>query len=99
MRYAWTCRCCGKQYDTFPLDFASEAPDYWYGLPPEQRGARAVLTPDFCTIDGEHRFIRGCLELPIVRLDRKLVFGVLRVAVVLRQAATSSSRSSTLMAR
>ena len=76
MRYAWTCSCCGKQYDTLPLDFASQAPDYWYRLPEEQRGARAVLTPDFCTMDGEHHFIRGCLEIPIVRLDRKLVFGV-----------------------
>ena len=76
MRYAWTCYCCGKQYDTLPLDFASPAPDYWHGLPPEEREARAILTPDFCTIDGEHHFIRGCLEVPIHGMQEKLVFGV-----------------------
>jgi hypothetical protein len=75
LQYAWTCSCCGKQYSTLPLDFGAEAPDYWYGIPPEERDARSVLTPDFCTIDSEHHFIRGCLELPIIGMDEKLVFG------------------------
>jgi hypothetical protein len=76
MQYAWTCFCCGKQYDTLPLDFAAEAPAYWYELPAQERATRAVLTPDFCTIDDEHHFIRGCLELPIIGSDEKLVFGM-----------------------
>jgi len=75
LQYAWTCACCGKQYSTLPLDFGADAPDYWYGLPPDERDVRATLTPDLCTIDGEHRFIRGCLELPILGTREKLVFG------------------------
>ena len=76
MQYAWTCSCCGKQYDTLPLDFAADAPEYWYDIPTDERDARAVLTPDFCTVDREHHFIRGCLELPIIGVEEKLVFGV-----------------------
>ena len=76
MQYAWTCSCCGKQFDTLPLDFAAEAPEYWYGIPADERDRRAVLTPDFCTLDGEHHFIRGCLELPIIGAQETLVFGV-----------------------
>jgi hypothetical protein len=76
MQYVWTCSCCGKQYDTLPLDFAAHAPEYWYDIPVDERAARAVLTPDFCTLDGEHHFIRGCLELPIIGMDERLVFGV-----------------------
>ena len=76
MQYAWTCSCCGKQYSTLPLDFGAKAPDYWFGIAPEERDARAVLTPDLCTIDGEYHFIRGCLEVPIIGTDENFVFGV-----------------------
>ena len=76
MQYAWTCACCGKQFSTLPLDFGAVAPDYWYGLPPEEREVRAILTADFCTIDSEHHFTRGCLEVPILGMNEKLVFGV-----------------------
>jgi hypothetical protein len=73
-QYAWTCSCCGKQYSTLPLDFGGDAPAYWYGIPREKRYARAVLTPDFCTVDGEDHFIRGCLGLPI-STEERFVFG------------------------
>lgn len=76
MHYAWTCACCGKQYSTLPLDFAAQAPDYWFGLPQDERGQRAVLTADFCTIDHDHHFIRACLELPILGTEKRFVFGV-----------------------
>jgi hypothetical protein len=76
MQHAWTCSCCGKQYDTLPLDFAADAPEYWYDIPAGEREKRAVLTADFCTVDSEHHFVRGCLDLPITGSEEKLVFGV-----------------------
>jgi hypothetical protein len=76
MQYAWTCSCCRKQYSTLPLNFAAQAPDYWFQIAPQEREARASLTADFCTIDGEHHFVRGCLEVPIVSTAEKFVFGV-----------------------
>src|SRR5215212_1219961 len=89
MQYAWTCSCCGKQYDTLPLDFAADAPEYWYAIPEDERERRAVLTPDFCTLDHEHHFIRGCLELPILNSEEKLVFGAW---VSLSQASMSQAQ-------
>ena len=76
MQYAWTCRCCGRQFDTLPLDFAAPAPDYWFEIPEAERERRALLNADFCTIDGEYHFIRGCLEIPIIGMDEVFVWGV-----------------------
>lgn len=74
LRYAWTCRCCGRQFQTLPLDFACEAPTYWNQLSPEER-KRAFLSSDICTI-GEDRFIRGCLEIPVTGRAERFVWGV-----------------------
>jgi hypothetical protein len=42
MDYAWTCRCCGKQHNTLPLDIAFKAPDYWLQIPEAERGQRGM---------------------------------------------------------
>ena len=76
MRYAWTCHCCGKAFDTLPLDYAAEAPAHWFGLPEQERQARAVLSEDVCTVDGRDHFVRACLEIPVRGLDRPFVWGV-----------------------
>jgi hypothetical protein len=74
MRYSWTCSCCGKQFDTLPLDWAFDAPAYWRSIPESERPTRGTLSSDFCTAD-EHFFIRGCLEIPLVGTAEKLVWG------------------------
>lgn len=74
MQYAWTCRCCGKQYDTLPLDYGTSAPALWFGLSESDREARAVLTADYCRID-EHQFLRGCIEVPVHGLNDVFVWG------------------------
>jgi hypothetical protein len=75
MDYTWTCRCCGKQFDTLPLDFACQAPDRWLGLPENERAQRGRLDSDLCKI-GEDLFVRGCLEVPIIGRDEVFVWGV-----------------------
>ncbi len=72
--YAWTCRCCGRQYGTLPLDFAFDAPIYWRQLSEEER-KEAFLSSDVCVI-GEDRFIRGCLEIPLQGRGDRFVWGV-----------------------
>ena len=72
--YAWTCRCCGRQSRTLPLDFACDAPSYWTQLSEEER-RHAFLGADICTI-GEDRFIRGCLEIPVIGRPERFVWGV-----------------------
>jgi hypothetical protein len=75
MQYAWTCACCGKQFDTLPIDWAFDAPSYWNDIPEAERAARGKLSPDFCVAD-EHYFIRGCLKVPITDFDGQVVWGV-----------------------
>jgi hypothetical protein len=75
MQYAWTCRCCGKQYDTLPISYGTEAPAQWFSLPVSEREVRAVLTADFCRIDDKDLFVRGCVEIPVKGLNETFVWG------------------------
>src|SRR5262245_8683176 len=93
MQYAWTCSCCGKQFDTLPLDWAFEAPAYWNDIPEAERAERGKLSSDFCVAD-EHLFIRGCLQVPIIGFDDKLVWGVW-----VSQSAASFRRAQELFDR
>ncbi|MGO8913932.1 MAG: DUF2199 domain-containing protein [Bradyrhizobium sp.] len=76
MDHAWTCSCCGRQFNTLPLDFACEAPDHWFHVPELERRHRGKLDSDFCIIDDKNIFVRGCLEIPIVGRDDKFIWGV-----------------------
>jgi hypothetical protein len=58
------CSVCGKEHPGPPLVYDTDAPAYWYGLPPEEREERAELTSDQRVIDGSHFFLRGNLESP-----------------------------------
>jgi hypothetical protein len=74
MDWAWTCRCCGKQFNTMPLDYACPVPGPWSDASDAERAAGRIDS-DLCRL-GEHRFIRGCLEIPIIGTEENLVFGV-----------------------
>jgi hypothetical protein len=76
MDYVWTCGCCGKQFNTLPLDFSSRAPDQWFTIPEAERDSRGKLDSDICVIDGKDIFVRGCLEIPIIGRDDKFIWGV-----------------------
>lgn len=76
MQYDWTCGCCGKRFDTLPLDYAFNSPDHWHGLPEAERAKRGYCTADFCEIDGEDFFIRGCVRVPIIESVEMFMWGV-----------------------
>jgi hypothetical protein len=76
MQHAWTCRCCGRQFNALPLDFACIAPDHWFQIPESKREHRGKLDSDTCVIDGKDIFIRGCLEIPIVGQNDCFICGV-----------------------
>ena len=68
----YTCAGCGEVHEGLP-DVGFEAPDLYASLTDEQRGARATLSADFCTVD-EHHFERdpgreGELDRRRVRTD------------------------------
>lgn len=76
MIHAWTCRCCGKQFDTLPLDFACDAPHHWNQIAKSEREHRGKIDSDVCIIDQKDIFVRGCIEIPILGLNENFIWGV-----------------------
>jgi len=76
MNHVWTCGCCGRQFNTLPLDFACRGPDHWFQIPEPERQHRGTLDTDVCVIDGKDIFVRGCLEIPIIGQDDCFIWGV-----------------------
>ena len=76
MDHVWTCRCCGKQYQTLPMSYAPEAPGPWLSIPEAERSDRGKLNSDACVIEGKHFFIRGCLEIPVAGRQDYFIWGV-----------------------
>jgi hypothetical protein len=75
MNRAWTCGCCGSQFNTLPLEFASRTPDRWFQIPESECQQRGKLDADVCIIDGEKIFVCGCLEIPIIGQDDYFIWG------------------------
>jgi hypothetical protein len=74
MDHAWTCRCCGKQYNTLPLDFGFDAPDHWVAIPEAERNQYGKIDSDVCFIDDDI-FVRGVVEIPIIGLNDHFRWG------------------------
>jgi hypothetical protein len=73
---SYTCSCCGEVYDTVPLCFGSDVPDYYHSVPPEEREQRILLENSLCIVDNEHFFHRGRITIPITDHQENLVFNV-----------------------
>ena len=73
--HAWTCRCCGRQFNTLPLDVAYKGPDHWFDIPESEQQVRRKLDDDLCVIDKD-MFVRGCLEIPVIGRDDRFVWGL-----------------------
>jgi hypothetical protein len=70
------CATCGEYHPSPTLDYSVEAPYQWFAIPREEREIRAELTSVQCIIDGQHFFMRGQLELPIIDYPELFVWGV-----------------------
>ena len=64
MDHRWTCSCCGRTFDSLPMDYGFAGPRNWFALSEAERPTRAKLTDDLCIIDGKEHYVRGCLEAP-----------------------------------
>jgi len=76
MNHSWTCACCGKRYDDLILSLALEVPDTWLNIPESEIAERGMISSDACIIDGQHFFVRGCLEIPIIGRADVFMYGV-----------------------
>lgn len=74
MDHAWTCRCCGKQYNSLPLDFGFDAPHHWLVIPQDERSRFGELDSDVCRIEDDI-FVRGVIEIPITGLNEPFRWG------------------------
>jgi hypothetical protein len=77
MDHAWTCGCCGRQFNTIQLDMAFKAPDYWLQVPEAER--RGKIDRDVCFLHhsgGMDIFLRGVIEIAIIGLDEYFRWGV-----------------------
>jgi hypothetical protein len=66
--------CGGKHEEILHPGF--DKPDQWWDVAEEERSARIELTSDTCIIDGEHYFIRGVIEIPVLASLEPFGFGV-----------------------
>lgn len=62
----YQCRGCGQYHDELPMHYGSAAPELYFTIPEAEREERALLSSDLCLIDGQHGFIVGNLEIPVL---------------------------------
>jgi hypothetical protein len=70
------CSTCGKWHDELPMSFGADAPYHYSVVAPEEREWRVHLGSDQCVIDGQHYFVRGCLEIPVLDAGESFIWGV-----------------------
>ncbi|WP_346042053.1 DUF2199 domain-containing protein [Actinomadura chokoriensis] len=63
----YMCSCCGERHDELPMHYGSDAPAYWSDAVATQPDSE--LTSDQCVIQGEHLFVKGLIEIPVVGGD------------------------------
>jgi hypothetical protein len=72
---AWTCPCCGKQYDKLSFAYASPEPDPWRAVPEEERSDRGIIWTDTCVIDQQQFFVRGRILIPVIGHNEPFIWG------------------------
>jgi hypothetical protein len=73
---SYRCGSCGEVHDGLAFAFAVDAPLPWDQMPVSERGKDSVLDSDLCVIRGEHFFIRGLLEIPVIEADSVFAWNV-----------------------
>lgn len=68
------CPTCGESHDGLP-DIGFRYPDYYLGIPEQQRPVRAECGTDLCRVDDDF-FIRGLILLPVRAFDSDFGIGV-----------------------
>ena len=68
----WKCGVCGQRHKGVPVSYGAHAPYLWNTIPDNERKRRCLLSSDQCVIDGQHFFVAGCIDIPIV--DRESTF-------------------------
>ena len=70
---SFRCTTCGVIHEGLP-DYGFSYPDYYFGVPEDERDSRIICDADLCAIDNEEFFIRGLLLIPVH--DQQGDFGI-----------------------
>ncbi|MFE9689271.1 DUF2199 domain-containing protein [Micromonospora sp. NPDC005806] len=70
----YTCGTCGLRHEEPPLSYRTHAPVYWSGELAADTDSE--LTPDLCVIHGEHFFVQGNLDIPLLDTEGHFSWGV-----------------------
>lgn len=73
--FRFKCAGCDEWHEGMP-SFGTTAPLYYHGIPDAERGERCELNSDFCIIDGEFFFVRGCVAIPVIGHDEPFTWGL-----------------------
>jgi hypothetical protein len=76
MNFIWTCKCCGKAFNSLSFAYSLNEPDPWRAISEAEREQRGVLTSDRCAIDDKEFYVRGRLEIPVTGSKVPFVWGV-----------------------
>ena len=68
------CATCGKYHDELPFAYGVPAPIYW--TDDLSGDEKSELAHDTCVIRGEHFFIKGNIEIPIIGSDEIFAYTV-----------------------
>lgn len=73
---SYLCGSCGQIHPGLAFAFAVDAPLAWEQLAKADLGDDSVLDDELCIINGEHHFIRGLLEIPVIDVDTVFAWNV-----------------------
>ena len=77
MEHTWTCSCCGRSFNSLPMNYAFAVPANWFALSEAERvNTRSKLDANLCVIDRKEYYVRGCLEIPVSDSPEIFVWGV-----------------------
>jgi len=63
--HGYHCDSCGEIHEALPMALAIQWPYVIHQLEDEERDGRVEHDTDWCILDGERFFLRGCLELRV----------------------------------
>ncbi|SCF08781.1 hypothetical protein GA0074695_3377 [Micromonospora viridifaciens] len=70
----YDCGTCGSRHEDLPLSYRTRAPVYWSEELAADEGSE--LTGDLCIIRGEHFFVQGNLDIPLLDAEGSFSWGV-----------------------
>ncbi|MEV1205498.1 DUF2199 domain-containing protein [Microbispora rosea] len=68
------CSCCGGHHDELPLSYHMPAPAFW--SPEMAEATDSALSSEQCVIEGEHFFVHGLIEIPVIDTAETFSWGV-----------------------